>query len=56
MRGVAVLDMGHRRGRRDESESQRGGIGWVLFQQWCLGGHIGRWRELGLVHVQNRRE
>jgi hypothetical protein len=52
MRGVVVLDMGQRRGQRDKSEGQRGGIGWVLCQHWCLGGHIWRWRELGLVHVQ----
>jgi len=42
MQGVVVLDMGQRRGRRDESEGQKGGIGWVSCQQWCLGGHI-RW-------------
>jgi hypothetical protein len=30
-----------------EREGQRGGIGWVPCQQWCLGGHIRRWRELG---------
>jgi len=56
MRGVVVLDMGQRRGQRDESEGQRGGIGLVPSQQWCLEGHNRRWRGLGLVHVQNRLE
>ena len=56
MRGVVVLDMGQRRGRRDENEGQKGGIGWVPCQHRCLGGHIRQWRGLGLVRVQNRRE
>jgi hypothetical protein len=49
---VVVLDMGQRRGQRDKSEGQKGGIGWVPCQQWCLGGHIWRWRGLRLVCVQ----
>ena len=52
MEEVVGLGICQRRGQRDKSEGQRGGIGWVPCQQWCLGGHIRRWRELGRVHVQ----